>query len=48
MRRRGHGHGHGWDEDRHVTNEPRCKKTGLRGFRPGPTQTGLHRSRLEA
>ena len=32
------------------TNEPRREKTGLRGFRPGPTQTGLysHRSRLEA
>ena len=31
-------------------NEPRREKTGLRGFRPGPTQTGLysHRSRLEA
>ena len=30
--------------------EPRHEKTGLRGFRPGPTQTGLfsHRSRLEA
>ena len=24
-----------------VTYEPRCEKTGLRGFRPGPTQTGL-------
>ena len=23
-------------------NEPRCEKTGLRGFRPGPTQTGLY------
>ena len=22
--------------------EPHCEKTGLRGFRPGPTQTGLH------
>ena len=22
-------------------NEPRCEKTGLRGFRPGLTQTGL-------
>ena len=22
--------------------EPRCKKTGLRGFRPDPTQIGLH------
>ena len=23
-------------------NEPRSEKTGLRGFRPGPTQTGLY------
>ena len=32
------------------TNRPRSEKTGLRGFRPGPTQTGLysHRRRLEA
>ena len=32
------------------TYEPRCEKTGLRGFRPGPTQTGLcsHRRWLEA
>ena len=32
------------------TNEPRSEKTGLRGFRPGPTQTGLysHRRWLEA
>ena len=22
--------------------EPRCEKTGLRGFRPSPTQTGLY------
>ena len=22
--------------------EPRSEKTGLRGFRPGPTQTGLY------
>ena len=31
-------------------NEPRCEKTGLRGFRPGPTQSGLysHRRQLEA
>ena len=31
-------------------NEPRCEKTGLWGFRPGPTQTGLynHRRWLEA
>ena len=30
--------------------EPRRKKTGLRGFKPGPTQTGLcsHRKWLEA
>ena len=30
--------------------ELRCKKTGLRGFRPGPTQTGLYSRRrwLEA
>ena len=30
--------------------EPRYEKTGLRGFRPGPTQTGLcsHRIWLEA
>ena len=30
--------------------EPRSEKTGLRGFRPGPTQTGLysHKRRLEA
>ena len=25
--------------------EPRCEKTGLRGFRPGPTQTGLYSHR---
>ena len=32
------------------TNEPRSEKTGLRGFRPGPTQTGMysHRRWLEA
>ena len=32
------------------TYEPRCEKTGLRGFRPGPTQTRLycHRRRLVA
>ena len=31
------------------TYEPRSEKTGLRGFRPGPTQTGLcsHRGWLE-
>ena len=26
-------------------SEPCCEKTGLRGFRPGPTQTGLYRHR---
>ena len=33
-----------------VIVEPRCEKTGLHGFRPGPTQTGLcsHRIWLEA
>ena len=32
------------------SNEPHREKTGLRDFRPGPTQTGLYklRSRLEA
>ena len=25
--------------------EPRCEKNGLRGFRPGPTQTGLYNNR---
>ena len=24
-----------------LPNEPRSEKTGLRGFRPSPTQTGL-------
>ena len=27
--------------------EPRSKKTGLRGFRPGPIQTGLYSHRRE-
>ena len=33
-----------------LSYEPRCEKTGLRGFRPGPTQTGLysHRKWLES
>ena len=33
-----------------LRTDPRCEKTGLRGFRPGPTQTGLysHRRWLEA
>ena len=25
-----------------ITPEPRCEKTALRGFRAGPTQTGLY------
>ena len=28
-----------------LINEPRCEKTGLRGFQPGPTQTGLYSHR---
>ena len=33
-----------------TTDEPRCEKTGLRGFRPGPTQSRLYSYRrwLEA
>ena len=27
-----------------ISNEPRCEKTGLRGFRPVQTQTGLHKN----
>ena len=27
---------------RGILIEPRSEKTGLRGFRPGPTQTGLY------
>ena len=30
-----------------IINEPRREKTGLRGFRPGPTQTGLYKLRKE-
>ena len=29
-----------WLSLAHVTNEPRYEKTGLWGFRPGPTQPG--------
>ena len=32
----------GADQLRSYLNEPRCEKTGLGGFRPGPTQTGLY------
>ena len=32
---------HHWN----VTNEPRCEKTSLRGFRPGPTQNRLYSHR---
>ena len=28
-----------------LSYEPHCEKTGLRGFRPGPTQTGLYSHR---
>ena len=28
-------------------SEPRREKTGLRGFRPGPIQTGLYKLRKE-
>ena len=37
------------DKSKHI-NEPRREKTGLRGFRLGPTQTGMysHRRWLEA
>ena len=28
--------------ERSIINEPRREKTGLRGSRPGPTQTGLY------
>ena len=34
-----------------ATNELRCKRTGLRGLQPSPTQTGLYghrRRRLES
>ena len=27
---------------RSLTSEPRCEKTGLQGFRPGPTHTRLY------
>ena len=39
-----------WSDHLLFTYEPRSDKTGLRGFRPGPTQTGLysHRRWLEA
>ena len=30
-----------------ILSEPRREKTGLRGFRPGPTQTGLYKLRKE-
>ena len=30
------------DLKKEVLYEPRSEKTGLRGFRPGPTQTGLY------
>ena len=30
-----------------LSYEPRREKTGLRGFRPGPTQTDLYKLRKE-
>ena len=37
------------EQDYKLTYEPRREKTGLRGFRPGPTQTGLrnHRRKVD-
>ena len=29
-----------------LLNEPHCEKTGLQGFQPGPTQTGLYSHRI--
>ena len=42
--------GRGRSVDKNVLFEPRCEKTGLWGFQPGPTQTGLynHTGWLEA
>ena len=39
-----------WHQIQSNINEPRSEKTGLQGFRPGPTQTRLHSYRrwLEA
>ena len=34
-------------DDVKLLREPRREKTGLRGFRPGPTQTGLYKLRKE-
>ena len=38
-----------WNAQGHyiAQDEPRCEKTGLRGFRPGPTQTDLYKLRKE-
>ena len=36
-----------WYRHTPKTKEPRRDKTGLRGFRPGPTQTGLYKLRKE-
>ena len=35
------------DRSAQLENEPRREKTGLRGFRPGPTQTDLYQLRKE-
>ena len=36
----------GYDTHGYGIYEPRSEKTGLRGFRPGPTQTGLYSHRI--
>ena len=41
-----HKQAYNYDKTR-IIIEPRRKKTGLRGFRPGPTQTGLYKLRKE-
>ena len=38
---------HGYNVWSCASIEPRREKTGLRGFRPGPTQTGLYKLRKE-
>ena len=50
LNKRTSGHGNTHLTPGPVLYETRCKKTGFRGFRPGPTQTGLysHRRWLEA
>ena len=35
-----------WVEGTFLSNEPRCEKTCVRGFRPCPTQTGLQPQKM--